>query len=298
MKNILCKICGKGDISGLNGIKGYYFCSNCKVAWMKKFPKAEYEEEYYKGKSGFASKLFVPISNLLYLLRRKYVHKKNPKVWVDVGAGEGGFLVTVKAKKRIGVEVSKAGRQIMKQSGLEAINEKEFLKIKSLNADVISFWHVLEHLENPWDYLKAANRNLNKNGVLVIGVPNIDSWEFGYFRTYWFHLAPKYHLWHFSPNSMEVMLERAGFKVVSINYWSPEHTIAGLLQSFINKSSGTDAVLHKLVKRELSDGNLPIIGIIWSLVWVTIGLPIIFGLWIIHSLRGKSGTFVIVGRKN
>lgn len=294
MQKIICNICKNSSLSELNGVKGYNYCDNCKVAWMKKFPKAKYDEEYYKGKSGIAQKIFKPVAEFLYAIRRSYVDFSKIKSWIDVGAGEGGFLRTVRAKKRIGVEVSKIGREMMNNLGIDSMKNTDFLKSKGLDADVISFWHVLEHLETPWAYLASAKRNISKKGVLVIGVPNIDSLEFKYFKKHWFHLAPKYHLWQFSPESMKRMLNNEGFEVRSIDYWSPEHQISGLLQSLINKCSRTDAVLHKLVKRELEKEKLPLKGLLWTMFWTTIGLPVVLIIWVINSLAQRSGTFVVI----
>lgn len=292
-----CPICKKKSSSSFFGIEGYRYCSNCHLGWLKKLPKVVYAENYYKGTSSIASKLFAPIRLFFYILRKTFAGMDRKKIWIDVGAGDGGFLKTVNAEEKIGVEISLAGRDIMEKDGLKTLSDEKFLKTSGLNADIISYWHVLEHVEKPWEYLKAGKRNLAKAGKIIIGIPNSDSFEFRYFRNSWFHLVPQYHLWHFSLKSMSLLLADTGFKIESIDYWSIEHHLTGILQSFINKTVGSDSVLHRLVKRGL-DYSPSLKDIFWSIFWLTIGLPIVFLFWIISSLSHKSGTIVLVVKKN
>lgn len=291
-----CPFCRHQARSGMGGIPIYWYCGNCKLGWLKKFPKAEYGESYYVGKSGLAQKIFSPIASFFYIIRRMYVGLSSKHVWVDYGTGEGGFLKTVQAKKRIGVEISSSGREMMKKIGLSALSNKQFLRSKEIKADVISFWHVIEHLEDPIGCLNAAYRNLNSNGKLIIGIPNHDSFEFKFFKTYWFHLVPKYHIWHFSPRSITKLLDKTDFKINDIDYWSIEHHPTGILQSFINKSAGSDSVLHRLVKRGL-DYSLSVKDILWSLFWLSVGLPIVILFWIFSAIFHQSGTIVVVASK-
>lgn len=291
----VCPLCGKKPLSSFYGMSSYWFCQDCEIAWKKIFPKANYDETYYKGKSSLAGKLFTPIANMFYSIRQNFAGKNRQSIWIDVGAGEGGFLKTVNAKERIGVEVSSSGRKMMKNVGLKTLSDKQFLKVKDLKADVISFWHVLEHVDNPWKYLEAARRNLKKNGKIIIGIPNFKSLEFYFAKKYWFHLQPQFHLWHFSPTSFKNVLGQAGFTIKNIDYWSVEHHPTGVLQSFINKSSkSSENVLHKLIKRGTGKSKLKGKDLSWSLFWMTIGFPIIFIFWILGALLHKSGTLIIV----
>lgn len=255
---------------------------------------ANYAKDYYQGQSGLASIFFKPLENFFYSIRRNY-HGQGSKLWIDIGAGDGGFLRTVDAKKKIGVETSKVGLDLMKSAQLETMTSEQFLKTKRFEADTISFWHSLEHVKNPSEYLRSAKNNLSKNGRIIIGVPNIDSFEAKFFGKHWFHLAPGFHLWHFSPHSLEILLLEQGLRVEKIDYFSLEHGFSGLLQSFINWSSQTENVLHRLIKRS-SDRKMPFRGFIWSAFWVSLGLPIIFVVWFIEAIFHKSGTIVVTAK--
>lgn len=291
--NQLCLLCKVKSENEMGGISGYSYCSKCRLGWKTQKTKIEYDTSYYVGKSGIATKLFSPIAYFFYWIRKSYLGNKNYETWIDVGAGDGGFLETVKAKKRIGVEVSKSGRKLMEHKGLSTLSDKKFLGSRNLNSDVISFWHVLEHVENPLEYLKTAKRNLRKKGRIIIGVPNIDSLEFKVFKKFWFHLVPDFHLWHYSSKSLELFLKKSGFQVEYVDNWSIEHNPTGIIQSFINWSAHSDSVLHRLIKRGM-DYKLSIKDIFWSGFWLTIGLPVVFFFWLTGVLFKMPGTFVVV----
>src|SRR3989338_2498154 len=264
-----CPLCGSRVINGMYGLSGYLMCNNCLLGWKKKLKSTEYVTEYYVGKSTLARRLFTPLQNFFYSIRQWYAGRQKKKM--------------------------------MKESGLDTLSDKEFIRTKGLGADVISFWHVLEHVEKPEEYLDAARNNLKKGGKIIIGVPNIDSFEFKFSKQYWFHLQPQFHLWHYSPSSLTNLLQKSKFKINTIDYWSIEHHLTGVLQTFINKFSGSkENVLHRLVKRSAGGSKVRLGDIFWSGFFLTLGAPIIVLFWTIGSIFRRSGTIVVVastGRK-
>src|SRR5262249_4902570 len=77
--------------------------------------------------------------------------------------------------------------------------------------DVITMWHALEHVHAPLAGLREAHRLLAPGGKLLVAVPNIDSLPFRWFGSAWFGLDLPRHLTHFTPGTLQLMLERAGF---------------------------------------------------------------------------------------
>lgn len=292
-----CPLCRGAFENSLFGDRRYCYCPQCTLAKLQKFPKSIYSVEYYTASSSLARRLFIPIECFFYLLRSRYAEKKRVKRWIDVGAGDGGYLLTVQAKNKIGVEISKAAREHMKRLGIHPISDQDFLRMKGWHVDVISFWHVLEHLDRPWRYLEAARKNLASDGKIVVAVPNIESFEYKFFGNHWFHLVPQYHLWHFTPKSMSKLLQKTGFRIIKMDFWCLEHHPTGILQTFINATSGTDAALQKLVKRADGGHNMEIRAIFWSVFWLTIGAPVVFVFWVMQAILKRSGTFVVVAVK-
>lgn len=292
-----CPLCGRKFKTSLAKDTRYWYCTQCTLAKRKKFSHASYADEYYSASSFLARRLFLPIERLFYFLRTGYVGQTKRNLWIDVGAGDGGYLQTVPAREKIGVEISKPARERMKRVGIHPISDQQFLQMRGREADIISFWHVLEHIDAPWKYLAAAQKNLASDGRIVVAVPNIESLEYRLFGNYWFHLVPQYHLWHFTPKSIRKLLHQQGFRIVKINYWSVEHHPTGILQTFINVTSGTEAALQKLVKRADGGRNMNVRAIFWSIFWLTFGAPLVIIFWFVQVALKRSGTIVIVARK-
>lgn len=296
-QNNYCPLCNKIAKAQMGGLSAYWFCSGCLLGRIKKMPRTDYKETYYTSGSSFLSKLFMPLGDFFFRIRESYVGTEKKNLWIDVGAGEGSFLEKITAKKKIGVEISRSGRGSMRRKKITVMTNDEFLRAKKLNADVISFWHVLEHVDNPFAFIRAAERNLSSSGKLVIAVPNIASYEFEKFGTNWFHLAPLYHVWFYSPSSMRKILQNSGLTTEKIDYWAIEHHFTGLLQSIINKTTGSDNILHKLIRRKQDLSTVHIGQILWILFWCTLGLPGIILFWIMASITKKSGAFVLVASR-
>lgn len=281
----------------MNTLKQYFYCRNCSLGWIKKIPPTTYKENYYTSASSILARLFVPLEICFYKMRESYIGLQKKGLYIDVGAGDGNFLRHINAKRKIGVEISASGRKIMEKNGLQTLSPKEFLSLRNKNADFISFWHVLEHVDHPIDYIKAAKSNINKNGKLIIAVPNVDSFEFNVFKQYWFHLTPQYHICFFSPYALNKILKLLDMQIERVDYWAIEHHFAGVLQSFINATTHTDNALHKLIKRKQDLSSLSLIAVFWIILWCTVGLPIVFCFWIIASLCKKSGAIVVIASK-
>src|SRR4051794_11318908 len=101
VKNNHCPLCQKIARHDMNGLSEYRYCPNCKLGWMKTIPTTSYSDEYYVSGSSFLSTIFYPLGNLFLKIRESYVGFKPKKMWIDVGAGEGNFLETVHAEKKV-----------------------------------------------------------------------------------------------------------------------------------------------------------------------------------------------------
>lgn len=155
---------------------------------------------------------------------------------MDLGCGTGSFLLAMKRRgfKTFGVDVSKNACEIARKNGVEVLNGKLDDQIfQARYFDVITLWHVFEHLHNPASTLKEISRILKKDGILVIEVPNIDNFSFSLFKKYYFHLDLPRHLHHWSPKTIEMILNKNGFKVLHQDNFSLAFPLS-LFHSFFN----------------------------------------------------------------
>lgn len=134
------------------------------------------------------------------------------KLLLDVGAGTGDFLKVCKngGWNVNGVEPSDKARRIAKEKNIELF--KDVNQIENKLYDVITLWHVLEHIPNLMSYIEKLKSLLKPNGVLIIAVPNHKSFDAEYYKEFWGAFDVPRHLWHFSKKSISKL-----FSIVDLN---------------------------------------------------------------------------------
>ena len=195
-----CSVCGLVYLSSLSHIKeGHYEESGMHSAELKieKWLQESKEDdnrryEFVKGK----------IAN---------------KTLLDFGCGAGGFIEIVKqyAKKVSGIELEKALQPSFKKRGLKVFPNMLKAQKEGLKYDLITAFHVVEHLHNPKRVLKELSKLLNEEGEIIIEVPNSDDvlltlYENNGFQnfSYWSH-----HLFLFNEKTMTELVKQAGLKL-------------------------------------------------------------------------------------
>tara|TARA_B100001146_G_scaffold223775_1_gene239358 strand:+ start:13655 stop:14452 length:798 start_codon:yes stop_codon:yes gene_type:complete len=117
---------------------------------------------------------------------------------LDVGAGTGDFLQSAKESgwHVQGVEVSEKARDKAREKDL--LLDRSLDEIGNVKFDVITLWHVLEHIETLEATIEQLHDLLSTNGVLIIAVPNFKSYDAQYYKQFWAAFDVPRHLWHFS----------------------------------------------------------------------------------------------------
>ncbi|MEX0315939.1 MAG: class I SAM-dependent methyltransferase [Allomuricauda sp.] len=138
------------------------------------------------------------------------------KKLLDYGAGTGDFLLQAKSSgyEIAGVEPNEKARAKASTKGIKLYKSIKELENKSY--DAITLWHVLEHVPDLNGTIKEISNRLNRNGVLVIAVPNYKSYDAKYYGHYWAAYDVPRHLWHFSKTSIIRLFDRQQMEVVSI----------------------------------------------------------------------------------
>jgi 2-polyprenyl-3-methyl-5-hydroxy-6-metoxy-1,4-benzoquinol methylase len=232
-----CGLCGSTIATVFLAAGNYRLlrCSICGLIYTANFRQEEtsYEEDgYFTCKNQYVARWneFLAIFELLV---DKIVQYKMGGTLLDVGAGVG-TLVSIAGKKGFtatGVEISPwASLFARNEKGLNVLTGRlEELNLKTESYDVIVLNHVLEHVDNLRGLLLEVMRLLRKDGLLVIGVPNVGSLMANIKGHKWASLRPEEHIWHFTPITLRLLLNKVGFREIHfeakdnypVNGWGP-----------------------------------------------------------------------------
>ncbi|KAB1160831.1 class I SAM-dependent methyltransferase [Tenacibaculum aiptasiae] len=202
-------------------------------------------EEYIShtdSKKGFIDKIYQLVKNYTLKKKLKLINSFNTesKTILDVGAGTGDFLKVCKENnwEIKGVEPSDKARKIAEEKSIKL--HKEITEIKNTSFDVITLWHVLEHIPNLVEYTNQLKKLLKPNGVLIIAVPNYKSYDADYYKEFWAAYDVPRHLWHFSKNSIQKIFSNINMNVEKILPMKFDSFYVSLLsEKYKNKKSKT-----------------------------------------------------------
>ena len=212
----------------------YHYCDHCGSAYQDPSINFTYEENYWDritdpdGKDRVLSKeRDFKIKNW-YGESVQFVNEQKPGRILDVGAGMGFFLSAINNEwEKHAIEISEYSAERIKKfyQNINVINSNlNLTSFRNEFFDVIMFYHVIEHLENPNIELEILYNLLKKDGTLIIGTPNIFSLAAKVFRGN-FRLFGPGHLCLFNKYSLNQILKNNGFKVFKREYpfWKTDY---------------------------------------------------------------------------
>lgn len=202
-------------------------CSNCFLKFTNPRPEDEVIGKYYKSEEYIShSNTNKGIVSKLYHLVRGYTLKKKISLiesyvsrgtLLDYGAGTGMFLTAAEKAgwKVYGVEPDNGARLIANKTDEKVFSDKITLVGRGVDkVNVITLWHVLEHVTDLKETLTLFKSLLDKQGVLVIAVPNYTSNDAQYYKEHWAAYDVPRHLYHFEINSIQKLLSPYGFSLL------------------------------------------------------------------------------------
>ncbi len=135
---------------------------------------------------------------------------------LDIGAGTGEFLSVAKQDgwQTIGLEPSDKAKHIAINKGVSFTEELHQLEDHSF--DVITMWHVLEHVPDLNHQINELKRLLKPTGSLIIAVPNFKSFDAEYYGKFWAAYDVPIHFWHFSKTAIQKIFQREQMELVKI----------------------------------------------------------------------------------
>lgn len=209
-------------------------CPSCSLVWLRDPPGQEempfhYGADYHQtittaGEASFDKRW--------QYARNRVLELKQGGALLDIGCSSGGFLRSIKSAdwKLYGVEISPveaqraeatSGAQVFVGSILDA-------PFSASSFDVITGFHVLEHVHQPKQVVGKLWEWLKPGGILYLHVPNIDAIEARIFQSYWYGLELPRHFYHFSPKSLSRLLAQFHFDELLLGTLPNNHIEASM----------------------------------------------------------------------
>lgn len=227
-----------------------WHCNQCSLRFTQDVPGIDQIGPYYQSenyishsntKKGFINQLYHLVRNYTLgskaRLIKKYSGLSTGRL-LDIGAGVGAFAANMKGQgwHTTALEPDTNARaEAKKQYGIDLLLPNELYLFTPQHFDVITMWHVLEHVHDLQGYWKNFHRILPVGGKLVIAVPNYTSGDAGNYGSYWAAYDVPRHLYHFSPASMAELAGMHGFSIVATKaMWFDSFYVAILSEKYQN----------------------------------------------------------------
>jgi 2-polyprenyl-3-methyl-5-hydroxy-6-metoxy-1,4-benzoquinol methylase len=241
-----CPVCASGNFSPY--AYGYDYeiqtcrnewrfveCSCCQHVWLNPrpaiaelpviYPPTYYAYDYEQNINPIAVWGKGVLDRLKFRGILKYLDTA-PKSYCDVGCGSGRFLRLMHTKgvvkiRNYGLELEERSVEQLKKDGYQVFVERieDCTRIPDGSLDLITMFHVIEHVDDPGKVIQKLARLLSDNGVIALETPNIDSLDARRFKTtYWggYHIPRHWNL--FKLETMQRLLSDHGLELVATKY--------------------------------------------------------------------------------
>ncbi len=254
-----CPVCKSSNIQKVRSARDHtvskklfiiYHCDQCSTMFTQDVPGAETIGSYYASENyishsntqeGLINKLYHRIRKRTLLAKMLLVKKETGKQTgniLDVGCGTGAFLFTMQQAgwKATGLEPDDSARLKAKNLyQIDPLPSDELFKLSPGMYDAITLWHVLEHVHQLHEYIEQLEKILTEKGRLFIAVPNYRSHDAHVYKENWAAYDVPRHLYHFSPESIKVLMGLHGLQVIGIKpMWFDSFYVSMLSEQYKN----------------------------------------------------------------
>lgn len=233
-----CPICDNNSFLEFMRIKDFFLskeeftiheCKQCGFRFVNPRPQPESLQKYYLSedyvshsntKKGLINKVYHFFRN--FNLANKYNIVSSNKIKgniLDIGCATAAFLKYCKDKnwEVAGVEPNEDARKFAKNiNGIEVVSEENLKNFNSNSFDIITMWHVLEHVADLHSHLTEIKRLIKNDGTVFIAVPNHLSYDAIKYKNFWAAWDVPRHLYHFTQDSMKNLIEKYDFYISKI----------------------------------------------------------------------------------
>lgn len=230
-------------------------CNSCGFKFTSPRPKQSAIGEYYLSESyiSHTEKAVGLKDHIYHWVRKRAIRNKHKLIAhyqptgsaLDVGCGTGDFLSYLVAQgySAQGVEVSPDARKIAANKGVSVTSQLADIPAQA-QFNVISLWHVLEHVADPRETLKQLFERCSKDGLLVIAVPDNESWDCQHYGPKWAAWDVPRHLSHFRQQDVHKLLREAGFEVLGTKpMWFDAPYVSMLSEQYLGAGSAASLIM-------------------------------------------------------
>lgn len=216
---------------------------------------------------------------------------------LDVGCGSGTLLGLLKQRgfRVMGVDFSaEAANVAQTENGVRVVvGSLTDAAFPAESFDVVTLFHVMEHVANPREVLSEARRILRPGGAIVLQVPNIDSWQFRVFGSKWYGLDIPRHVIDYSKAAMLRLLRDAGFVPRRIRHFNLRDNAPALVSSLMPSLDPVSRNVRK-TKRNVNESGLET----WARHFIYLLLVLAaYPVAILEAASGHGATIMIEARK-
>jgi 2-polyprenyl-3-methyl-5-hydroxy-6-metoxy-1,4-benzoquinol methylase len=169
------------------------------------------------GNKSLFEKMYQFVKSIALKTKLILINSESPKGRIlDIGAGVGDFLSVCKNDgwQTIGIEPSEKAKAIAINKGVSFV--ENLSELESNSFDIITMWHVLEHVPDLEHQIKELKRLIKPTGTVIIAVPNFKSYDASHYGIFWAAYDIPIHLWHFSKTAIKKLFAKENLELVKV----------------------------------------------------------------------------------
>jgi 2-polyprenyl-3-methyl-5-hydroxy-6-metoxy-1,4-benzoquinol methylase len=181
----------------------------------------------------------------------------------------------------------------VRQAGVLDAETAETAETAAGSLDAVTLWHVLEHVDDPRAALERIAGWLAPGGTLLVGVPNLTSFQARVGGERWYHLDVPRHRSHFTTQGIHALLLANGYAPIRTHHFSLEYNPFGMWQSLVSRATDHPSYLYNLLKRnappELRDLTVTAMALPLA--------PVAALAELLAGAAGRGGTIAVTARR-